>query len=110
MDHHCPFVNACVAKRNYQFFVGFLTVMNIYILLYFASLIIFLALKFSETNPEVSKILIIVFSVVFGLIALVLLLFCLGHMLLSCCNLTTRELIKNLAPSGAAQEANWFFL
>merc|ERR1719401_428034 len=23
-DHHCPFLNNCIAQRNYSFFVGFL--------------------------------------------------------------------------------------
>jgi len=53
-DHHCPFLNQCIGKNNYGWFVAVLTVYNT-LMLYTIGVGIFILVKLAEPESRMAK-------------------------------------------------------
>jgi len=50
-DHHCPFVNNCIGKKNIKYFYGFIVALNLHIVIVGIGTLIYIFKGISD-NPD----------------------------------------------------------
>lgn len=98
LDHHCPFVGNCVGKRNYKYFIGFVSMVFLLLLNFMIQALVTAAKdtankskqddqsqqKSSDNDSDFKVLIIIVFGLPSAMILITLLWFLGFHIWLTC--------------------------
>ena len=116
MDHHCPFVGNCVAKRNYQYFCSFIVLVIVGISTLMIQVGYFMyashSLDKNHKNDSIKWVFIII-GIFIAAPLVIFLIFVSGlgcfHCCLKCTGRTTREFLKNKQDViGDSVDNDWF--
>lgn len=89
-DHHCPFVNNCIGKRNYAYFISFISTLTMAALAFAIEFLCFV-IMIATKDEKIQQILIIVLMVPFGICILLVLSLLIFHIFLIITGKTTKE-------------------
>ncbi|CAI2381782.1 unnamed protein product [Moneuplotes crassus] len=101
LDHHCPYLNNCIGKRNYKYFIGFLCFIILNGLTILASVIIYITGDFQPghkpsrdspvKNTQVARVIIGCIMIATIILFLLLFFLCCFHTYLILNGKTTKE-------------------
>ncbi|KAL4453047.1 hypothetical protein ABPG73_005953 [Tetrahymena malaccensis] len=107
-DHHCPFVNNCVGKRNYRYFISFVGSVSVLLLSVICGIVVFLV---KENESDLSQttyiVLLVIFVVPVGILCVGIIGLCLFHGYLIIKGKTTKEALKKRTIDRKSVGFNW---